>query len=170
MLNYHIHSQPKEEILSMQLDFGLKHTEPFDRVIDITGPTSVLTDDANTRPEHPNDDVTIWDGSLFEFGADYNTIMGTDSVRKLNEFKKLHGAVGLVLDESELPIEDTTVEFYKGNVKLGSIKTDENGYFYIDYKHTGKATPFTIKVPEYTLVYTEEMKANKFILHIFTVP
>jgi len=156
----------------IHLDFGLKHTEPFIRLPDgVDG----LSNDAQMALNHPNYDpdnpVTIWDNSLYEFSAEDNAGGGgEDSIRKINEFKKLRGAVGFAFNSFENPLQGTTVEFYKKGELIGTIETDENGFYYIDYKHKGKPSDFTIKLPEYGLEYTEEMKANKFVVHVFNVP
>ena len=161
--------------LRMHLDFGLKHTEPWNRGVDNTDPENpVVTDDAvssTADTSHPGIEVTIWDNSAFQFSKDDQQVPpNSDTIFKFNDFKKIQGAVGLALNSFENPIQGATVEFYKDDEMVGSIETDENGYYYIDYKHKGKRTDFTIKLLEYGLEHTEEMKANKFILYIFNVP
>ncbi len=45
--------------------------------------------------------------------------------------------------------------------------TDQDGFYLINYKHTGKAAVFQVRVPEYGLMKEVTLKANGFAVVIF---
>ncbi|HLA22282.1 MAG TPA: hypothetical protein VJZ17_02425, partial [Nitrosopumilaceae archaeon] len=152
--------------VTMHLDYAFKHTESWSRVV---GDNAAIANADNeefagkTKP----------DLGLYAFSSQINggDIL-THGIENENTFKTNPGAYGIVLNaNTELPLDGKTVKFYDQAGKLlGTGTTDENGYFFIAYKHTGKAQNFKLELLDPTMVYIEQMKANKYILHIFEVP
>ncbi len=53
---------------------------------------------------------------------------------------------------------------------LGTAYVDENGWYLWNYKYTGKATTFTVKLPAYGQSKSVTLKSNGFVIANFTVP
>ena len=72
------------------------------------------------------------------------------------------GIAGLVLKSGTLqPVANVTVNIYDASNKLqGSVTTDQDGWFMWNYKYTGKAQTFTVKVPAYNLSQSATLKSN----------
>ena len=69
------------------------------------------------------------------------------------------------------PIANKTVQLYSGNTLLASATTDGDGSYLINYKVTGKAATFTVKVPACSPPQstTVQLKANGYAVVNFTV-
>ena len=84
-----------------------------------------------------------------------------------NTFKRNPGFGGVVTDEYDNPIEGYTVEVRneEGTV-IGTAVTDEDGYYFIYYKHKGRPTYIDVYLYDNygTIVGYESvfLKANKF--------
>ena len=93
-------------------------------------------------------------------------ITDDDSINNLNVFKNDPGIGGLVLDEFGTPVEGAKVEVLQGKDSYGTAVTDEDGWYMVNFKYTGKPVTFTIKVdgyPDQKLT----IKANSFSLVYF---
>jgi hypothetical protein len=56
---------------------------------------------------------------------------------------------------------------YQGNTLLGTVYTDADGWYMFNYKYTGKATSFTVKVPSLGAEQTVTLKSNGFLVVSF---
>ena len=54
-------------------------------------------------------------------------------------------------------------------VSLGTAPTDEDGWYMIVYKHTGKPAEYTVELQGYGLSASGTLKANKLAEVNFTV-
>jgi hypothetical protein len=50
------------------------------------------------------------------------------------------------------------------------VYTDADGWYMWQYKYTGKASTFTVKLPAYNLQQSVTLKSNAFVVVNFTVP
>src|SRR5262249_49916414 len=98
--------------------------------------------------------------------------IGTDTVMSENSFKRDPGIAGLVQHADTLdPVTGTSVKIYDAkNSLMASLTTDQDGWYMWQYKYTGKATTFTVKVPAYDLTQSVTLKSNAFIISSFTTP
>ncbi|MBI3458435.1 MAG: carboxypeptidase regulatory-like domain-containing protein [Candidatus Rokubacteria bacterium] len=95
----------------------------------------------------------------------------TRTVQSQNVFKHDPGLGGLVTDSAGNPMPGVRVEIYDSSNKLlGRVSTDEDGYYLFEYKHTGKAATFTVKLPGYGQQKSVTLKANGFVIVNFVVP
>ena len=80
-------------------------------------------------------------------------------------FKHDPGFAGIVTDSTNTPVEGIQIQIYDpSNKLLANVITDEDGFYFFYYKHTGKAATYTIKVvghPELTTKVT--IKANQIV-------
>jgi hypothetical protein len=104
--------------------------------------------------------------------------IGSDTVRNTNVFKRDPGFGGLVLDMEGYPVKGVKVQVYLGTTTtcIGTVYTDEDGWYMLNYKHTGKATTFTVKMgvtigeTTYTKWESVTVKANGFAVVNWIVP
>ena len=82
------------------------------------------------------------------------------------------GIAGLVLSSSTSnPVPGVTVEIYDpSNVLVQTLTTDVDGWFMWQFKYTGKATTFTVKLPAYNLSQPVTLKSNDFAVVNFLIP
>ena len=95
-----------------------------------------------------------------------------DTVESENVFKRDPGFGGLVLQSgTNEPAPDVMVKIYDSkNTLLMTVYTDEDGWYMWQYKYTGKAATFTVRLPDYGLAKTVTLKSNGFVTVDFTVP
>ena len=151
--------------LAIHLDYGLKRTSGYTRnysadAVDCATGTNVLI------PNHGSYEFSVG-------GAQ----SGAASIENINIFKRIPGVAGRVVrDDTTDPVPGASVILANAKrVPVGYGITDEDGFYMIAYKHTGKAATYYLSVvsppPE---VYTEtqrvELKANAFVLVDFSVP
>lgn len=101
-----------------------------------------------------------------------SSVSGDTGIESLNVFKKVAGALGEVLGANTGdPLANLTVDLWTGDgrTKLASGLTDEDGYYTVFYKYTGKATNFIVKIPKLGLSKTITLKANGFMICDFEV-
>lgn len=89
-----------------------------------------------------------------------------------NVFKRDPGIGGVVLKSATTePIPGVTAEIYDSSGKLvASLVTDINGWFMWQFKMTGKAADYTVKLPAYGLSQTVTLKANGYAIVNFSLP
>jgi hypothetical protein len=86
-------------------------------------------------------------------------------------FKRDPGFVGLVTDSEGNPIKGVKVQIYGPDGKLlATVYTDKDGWYFYNYKYTGKAATFTIKLPEYNKTATVTIKSNSLTKTDFIIP
>jgi len=102
---------------------------------------------------------------------------GSTSIQNYNAFKRIPGVAGLVLHNgtsAPLPGAAVTLANAKG-VPVGVGVTDEDGFYMIAYKHTGKAATYYVSVATpppglYTQTKVTKLKANAFVRLDFWAP
>jgi hypothetical protein len=96
---------------------------------------------------------------------------GQSIIENLNVFKRDPGFVGLVTDSFGNPVKDVQVEIWgPTGTKLGAVSTDKDGWYAYNYKYTGKASTFSLKLPAYNMKQSVIMKSNTLIKTDFTLP
>jgi|GEM_PF-425485 len=93
-----------------------------------------------------------------------------DEVMNINSFKRSPGFGGLVLDEDGDPVVGAVIEIWLKGALIGTAETDEDGWYMLDYKHTGKPTTFTLKLfveGEMITEITVTVKPASFSMVIF---
>ena len=119
--------------INIHLDYGLKKTTGYSRT-DFGG--DECTNDANQTLTGP--DIPDCQSYHFSNGGD-------QYVESINNFKKNPGVGGLNLKTDETPVSGARMELRNARGQLlNSQATDEDGWYFLGYKHTGKATDFTI--------------------------
>jgi hypothetical protein len=90
-------------------------------------------------------------------------ITGSDTISNLNTFKNDPGIGGLVLDEYGAPVQNEQVDIYLGKSLYGTAFTDEDGWYMVTFKYTGKPVTFTI-ITEHYGEQKETLRANGFLV------
>lgn len=86
----------------------------------------------------------------------------------MNVFKRDPGFAGLVTDDQGNPLADVEVRIYGPDGKLlATVKTDEDGWYFFNYKHTGKAA--TYKIVCSGTIKEVTVKANQLVQVDFTL-
>ena len=94
----------------------------------------------------------------------------TSAIQNINVFKRDPGFAGLVTDADVTPLPGVRVEIYKPNGDLlGTVSTDQDGWYMYQYKHSGKAMTYTIKLPDYGQTRTVLLKSNQLVTVDFQV-
>jgi hypothetical protein len=110
-------------------------------------------------------DVAIANCVRYEFSHTNDTVpLFTDAVENLNTFKRVAGAYGLALrSDTGGAVTDVPVDLIRvstGRV-IKSGATDEDGFFTIFYKHTGKPALYDVVLKGgYELVQPIELRGN----------
>jgi len=129
--------------INLHLDYGLKGTAPYAS----NGSGSALSPDLANVLILDNDEYTFATSCGEETCCE-------DTVRNQNVFKRNPGVVGSV--SRTIPVFDTTaLEPLPGSTVtlrnpagtlVGTATADEDGFYQINYKHTGKAATYTLRV------------------------
>jgi hypothetical protein len=149
--------------INMHLDYGLKKN--------IHG---LMPDPSKNAYDPTNPATIIYQNGAYVFSASGpSDPIGTDTVRNSNVFKRDPGFGGLVLDPDGYPVVGVRVEVYLGKTRLGTVYTDEDGWYMFNWKHTGKLTTYTLKVSfhnnnVYDITQNVDVKANSFAMTSFT--
>jgi hypothetical protein len=133
--------------LNLHLDYGLEKTKGWEKS------RNDALNDPEINPELDGVDIL----HLTDHTFDSSIPDSTDTVQNNNVFKRIRGIGGLVQEEIDLgggsttiePIEGITVEVRNANGDLlDTATTDEDGwYFFLDFRHKGKAATYTVSVP-----------------------
>jgi hypothetical protein len=139
--------------INIHLDYGLKKTGELDK-------------------GSANNAGPICDNQIYNFSAtESGGFSSEDEIKNLNVLKRDPGFMGLVTDTEGNPCEGVTVVIYgPDGTLLATVATNNDGWYCYDYKHTGKATSFIIKLPDYNLLQPALLKANKFVVVNFQIP
>ena len=63
------------------------------------------------------------------------------------------------------------MEIWDSNTKkVASLTTDQHAWYAWQYKYTGKAATFTVKLPKYGKSQSVTSKSNGFVVVNFTTP
>jgi hypothetical protein len=97
---------------------------------------------------------------------------GGGSVESYNEFKKNPGIGGLLLQANTFtPFANAKVDIYQGTKKVATVYSDQDGWYLWSYKYTGKATTFTVKLPNNgNASQSATLKSNGYLNIPFTLP
>jgi hypothetical protein len=137
----------------VHLDYGLKNTAPYTKSVD-----------------NAVGDVTIHSPQSYEFAV-ADGVSDTQSISSENVFKHDPGFAGLVTNGEGDPVSGVKVQIYNSaNKLLATVYTDQDGFYFYNYKHTGKAATFTLKLPDYSLVKSVTLKANGLVAVDFQIP
>jgi hypothetical protein len=136
--------------ITVHLDYALKGTTGYSMNLD-----GAAVDPANgTTVLIPN-----YGDYTFSVSGAQNDVQ---TIQNFNEFKKIPGIGGLVMDGSN-PVSGTAVELYgPGGTLLLTEFTDDDGWYMFEYKHKGASATYKVKLPGYGLVKFALLKANKF--------
>jgi hypothetical protein len=144
--------------ITIHLDYGYKKT--------LGGLSKDASNDAS------GSSVTICDLTNYMFSVSVSeSWTDSDTVQNRNVFKRDPGFVGLITDSEGNPIEGVKVQIYGPDGKLlATVYTDKDGWYFYNYKYTGKAASFTIKLPEYNKTATVTIKSNSLTKTDFIIP
>jgi hypothetical protein len=123
--------------ITVHLDYALKKTGGYEK--------QVLTDRSNAI-NTINPTLSIPDLTSYPFKVT-TPFLHTYTVQNRNVFKHDPGIGGLVLNSLGSPIGGVKVEISIGNKLVGTVFTDEDGWYMWNYKYTGKPTTVTVKLP-----------------------
>ena len=150
--------------VAIHLDFGLKGTMGWNK------------DASSSSPAYPKAVNSAYplisplqNGRGYTFGFTNGT-SDSQTVTSMNTFKKNPGIGGVTLKSaSGDPVAGAKVQVYDSNKKLlGTVYTDQDGYYMWAYKYTGKAASFTVKLPDLGKSQTVTLKSNGFLEVNFT--
>jgi hypothetical protein len=115
--------------------------------------------------------LTIEDGWQYRFSVTGpEGFSDEDEVMNVNSFKRSPGFGGLVLDAEGDPVVGAVIEIWLKNEIIGTVVTDEDGWYMLDYKHLGKPTTFKLKLyinGELITEITVTVKPASFSMVIF---
>jgi hypothetical protein len=116
-----------------------------------------------------NDTITIKNNDDYVFSVS-GSVYSSDTVENLNVFKRDPGFVGLVAQADGTPVPNVAVKIYGPDGKLlTTVYTDKDGWYFYNYKYTGKAATFTIKLPAYSKSTSVTIKSNSMTLTNFVL-
>jgi Prealbumin-like fold domain len=142
--------------VNIHLDYGLKGTTNWSKGSNNEAISSI------GKP-------TIFDNVNYHFS---DTTGGSGDAVNNNTFKKDPGIGGLVQKTGTLmPVANAQVQIYDNKgVLLATVYTDADGWYMWQYKYTGKAATFVVKLPAYGLQQSATLKSNGFLVVSFLVP
>jgi len=162
--------QSGKAYVNMHLDFGTKgagtNFNPVDTTVDrydqganvCTGDQSYFNAMKNVAPTATPFDVALATCHAYEF-SHTGPQNGSDTVANVNSFKKINGVFGQALSSSNgAPWPNVPVSLKLNNQIVASGVTDQDGYYALNYKHTGKAANFTVTIGNVSKVV--QLKAN----------
>ncbi len=96
--------------------------------------------------------------------------LGSQTITSVNVFKNDPGIGGLVTSANDgTPIAGAQVEIDNSSGQaLATVTTDSDGWYMWNYKYTGKAATFTVKLVGTSQVQTVTLKSNGFLVVNFT--
>jgi hypothetical protein len=144
--------------IGVHLDYGLKKVGSFKK------------DQANNAVDASTGLIKVPDKQVYAFTN--SAVGGAAVVMSENVFKKSPGIAGLVVRNANGdPVLGTTVQIFGGGGRmLSSVRTDDDGWYFYPYKYTGKATSFTVRLPDFGLSQVVTMKSNAFVAVNFITP
>ena len=148
--------------VAVHLDYGLKGSTGY-------GKNSV--DDA---VDFTTEEILIPNFFNHEFSVN-GSLLDSQVIQNTNAFKRIPGFAGIVTDLDGTPIESVQVDIYRpGTVvgvdsPLGSLTTDEDGWYMFEYKHKGKPADYSVTLPAFGLVKEVRVKGNAFVETNFIV-
>ncbi|MBP7402951.1 MAG: tandem-95 repeat protein, partial [Clostridia bacterium] len=145
---------------TIHLDYGLKGTQPYE-----AGGVDHL--DAIGETE------TVRNLSDYGFTADDGTIDDEAVIQNINVFKKIAGIGGLAT-EGGAPLADVGIVITSPVLPSPvTVRTDADGWYLWNWKHTGKAAEFTVTMQYGTEPFpsqTVTLKSGKYAQADFILP
>ena len=160
--------------VTIHLDYGLKKTSgwknPGTSTLNPVTNTSIL--DMANQTGFGSGAVSIHGYEVYNFARTVGDNTATSTPSSMNEIKKFAGFLGIVTDSATgEPLENVEVQISNSKgVVVGTLYTDEDGYYMLLYKHTAKAATYTVKLPVYNKSVAVTVKANGFAAVDFEVP
>jgi hypothetical protein len=148
--------------VNIHLDYGLKGTTGYAK-----GGTN-----GNDAVKVGTSTVLIRDLQTYAFS---DATGGAATIKSINAFKKDPGIGGLVQNSLTDPVKNAKVEIFQGTSTkpYATVYTDEDGWYMWQYKWTGKAATFIVKMtppaPYGVQSQTVTLKANGYLVVSFTV-
>jgi hypothetical protein len=140
--------------VNIHLDYGLKRTSGYTKMT-VSGPPDMnnAIQTINPGPLRPN----IPDCQEYTFSNG-----GTHVVSSINNFKKNPGVGGMMRTAEELPMPGQTVDLINpSGLPVGRFAVvDEDGWYFVNYKHTGKQAWYTVVWRETGVTKEVLLKAN----------
>ena len=145
--------------VTIHLDFDWKKQTGY-----VVGPSPLPLKYAQNLVDSTKD-IQNLNSYTFKYEVDGNLQPGSPTIKNINIFKNDPGFYGVVTVNDE-PVEGATITIKDSAGKtIGTVKTDENGYYWYYYKYTGKEATFTITVKSTAtgiISKTTTLKSNKF--------
>jgi hypothetical protein len=166
--------------VTIHLDYGLKGTTGYAKNTNANTLAGCMPspnpsgDDNDAVPSGTGSNPgpnKICDGQDYTFSV-VNSVIDDVTVTQRNAFKKNPGIAGSALQQSTTnPKANVQAVIYNSSgTKIATVTTDEDGWYMWSYKHTGKATTFTVKLPAYNQSKTVTVKSNGYAEASFVVP
>jgi hypothetical protein len=148
--------------VTVHLDYGLKRTSGW-------SPSSV---DGVIDAKNTGMGITISGLQEYEFSYYDGVETCSETTWSENVVKKFAGFMGEVTGKSdEEPRGNVKVLIYNSsNSLVGTVCTDEDGYYLFEYKHKAKAATYKVKLPAYKMETSVTIKANGFAIVNFETP
>jgi hypothetical protein len=143
--------------VAIHLDYGLKGT---------TGYVPNFNNDALNADET---EVLIPNYNDYIFSVTGSQI-DSQTIQNSNDFKKIPGFGGLILNGVGDPLPLQTVNIYLADELFDTVQTDGDGWYMLVYKHKGKPVDFKVEWVEGSKELTGTLKANKFVEASFSLP
>jgi hypothetical protein len=114
----------------------------------------------------------ILDCADYTFSHDNGLMSFSDTVQNMNVFRRLVGVVGSVFNAESgggaLGAQVDLIRRSTGDIVASAIP-DEDGYYTVDYKHTGKAALYSVKLAGHSVRQDITLKANSGVVVDFLV-
>ena len=122
--------------INLHLDYDLEKTDGWQR----SGETALGVNELGNLYDD------ILEGTEYAFSHTVGgTLGGEDFIFNDNIFKNIRGVGGIITDQNENPLEGETVLFYDSSGALRTTAvTDEDGWYFGDFKATGKQAEYTV--------------------------
>jgi hypothetical protein len=139
---------------NIHVDYGLK------------GTTNYSKNSTNDAIDATSLAIRIKDYQSYTFSETDGT-PDSQTVSSRNTFKRDPGIAGLVQTTTGDPRPGVAVEIWQGKTKYATLTTDADGWYLWEYKWTGKAVTFTVKLPQYGKSQDVTLKSNGFVIVSF---
>jgi len=161
--------------LNIHLDYGLKRSGGWTKGTGISCPDSHGNDAIGPAPWNLLQILNMCDKGYYAFSfSDSDTAppwIDTQTIQNENAFKHDPGFAGQVTYEANgNGVPNVMVEVYnpKGAL-IGTVYTDDDGFYSFYWKHTGKAATYTVELPVYVLSQPVLVKSGTIVYVNFQV-
>jgi hypothetical protein len=157
--------------VTIHLEYGLRGSEPWYKAGETACSANVSSPPcpasaSNTSIPEPRTYTFSYSGTV-----DSGSVGHTQTTQSINEFKKPAGFMGFVTSASTGdPVKSVKVQIYSPtNALLGTVYTDEDGYYLYPYKHKSASATYTVKLPDKAKQQSVTVKANGYAVVDFAV-